>query len=189
MDEDGWEYSFMFAKQFSWHGPGWWNSFVRRRAWIRQRVKRDSAYIATDPHMLNPEYFSIRGSTERSRSHSRSPSRDTGHRASKISMTTSRDGVVEEVERPPIEDMEDLLRVLRASRIDREKIEAVDDYLDHEQDDLVRLQDEMHEIMSLFVFQASRRLLLARLSEVYDKASTAEMPSMRGRRWKTYPLR
>jgi hypothetical protein len=40
--------------------------------------------------------------------------------------------------------------------------------LEHGEDDLVHLQDEMHDIMSLFVFQASRKVLLASLTQIYD---------------------
>ncbi|KAK1770966.1 hypothetical protein QBC33DRAFT_555463 [Phialemonium atrogriseum] len=169
VDEDGWEYSFMFTKNFSWHGPSWWNSFVRRRAWIRRRVKKGTSYTPQDPLRLNPEYFTIRPAS--AASHSRSPSRATAsRRGSIISTGTSQAAETEELERPDIEDMESLLSALRVSRIDREKIEAVDNYLEHGQhDDLIHLQEEMHDIMALFVFQASRKVLLARLTEVHDE--------------------
>jgi len=39
VDEEGWEYSFWF-KNCSWHGTRpWFHSFVRRRRWLRQRVR------------------------------------------------------------------------------------------------------------------------------------------------------
>lgn len=76
---------------------------------------------------------------------------------------------IKEVEEPlEIEDIETLLSVLRSSRIDREKREAVDNYLEHAMD-LSQLQDEMHEIMAIFVFQASRRQLLGHLMRKYDE--------------------
>ncbi|KAL2130470.1 hypothetical protein VTI74DRAFT_6356 [Chaetomium olivicolor] len=163
VDEDGWQYSFAFCKKFSWHKARWWNSFVRRRAWIRKRVKKNTGYLQ-DPHMLNTEYFTVRPSSEIARE--RSPSRASSHRGSRLSMSTAD---MEGAEKPAIEHADDLLGVLRVSRIDREKIEAVDNYLKNAQDELEGLQDIMHEIMSLFVFQASRRVLLTRLTEVYDK--------------------
>lgn len=167
VDEDGWEYSFAFSKKFSWHKARWWNSFVRRRAWIRKRVKKDVGYLGQqDPHMLNPEYFSVRPSSEIARD--RSPSRASkasSIRGSRLSMSTVNK---ESVGQPVIEHADDLLRVLRVSRIDREKIEAVDNYLENAQEGLGGLQDIMHDIMALFVFQASRRVLLTRLTEVYD---------------------
>ncbi|KAH8900998.1 hypothetical protein GQ53DRAFT_520 [Thozetella sp. PMI_491] len=176
MDEDGWEYSFMFAKHFSWHGPRWWNSFVRRRAWIRKRVKKAPGPESQDPHMLGPEYFSVRAPLDRGRDRSRSPSMDTSHRTSKLSVSTDQKVDTDGGEGIRIEDIRDiaeLLRVLRASRIDREKIEAVESYLENGEDDLAHLQEEMHEIMSLFVFQASRRVLLSRLAQLHDQAKKA----------------
>lgn len=61
-----------------------------------------------------------------------------------------------------------LLNVLRSSRIDREKREAVENYLEHA-DDLSDLQNEMQEIMSTFVYQASRKQLLSHLTYKYDE--------------------
>ncbi|KAK4122464.1 hypothetical protein N657DRAFT_621945 [Parathielavia appendiculata] len=165
VDEDGWEYSFAFSKRFSWHKARWWNSFVRRRAWIRKRVKKNQGYIGQDPHMLNPEYFTIRPSAEIARNHN--SSRASSTRDSRLSMSTVN---MDEVERPIIEHADELLRVLRVSRIDREKIEAVENYLANAKEDFHGLQEIMHEIMSLFVFQASRRVLLSRLTEVYHNA-------------------
>ncbi|KAJ4407670.1 hypothetical protein N0V85_004341 [Neurospora sp. IMI 360204] len=185
-DEEGWEYSFAFWKKFSWHRPKGWNSFVRRRAWIRKRVKKaaghDVLHEGQDPSMLNPEYFTVRASAEmnrersrsrsksRTRSKSRSPSRASSlmnSRRSRASMRSISE-VLDEVE--DIENVEQLLCVLRECRIDREKIEAVNNYLEHADDNLEGLAGVMHDIMSMFIFQASRRALLARLTEVYDKA-------------------
>jgi hypothetical protein len=115
--------------------------------------------------MLNPAYFSVRPSSELARD--RSPSRASSVRGSRLSVSTVN---VEPEERPVIETTEELLRVLRASRIDREKIEAVNSYLEHAQENLAGLHQVMHEIMALFVFQASRRVLLTRLTDVYDQA-------------------
>ncbi|KAI1136148.1 hypothetical protein F5Y05DRAFT_111724 [Hypoxylon sp. FL0543] len=167
MDADGWEYSFMFSKKFSWHGPKWYNSFVRRRTWIRKRVKKGLGYQVNDPYMTSPEYFSI------------TPTRSNGEPASidqltaRLSKEPSRrsrdtrrgdeDGVKED-----ITTINDLMITLRRSRIDREKLEAVESYIEHCSDELQQLKDYMHEIMSLFVFQASRRLLLAHLTKLHD---------------------
>lgn len=167
VDEEGWEYSFAFAKMFSWHKAHWWNSFVRRRAWIRKRIKKVPDYQGQDPHMLNTEYFSIRPSSELSRD--RSPSRTSSPRGSRMSMSAAS---VDGAEKPTrIEHVSELLEVLRRCRIDREKIEAVDNYLRNAQEDLAGLQDVMHEIMSLFVFQASRRVLLTKLTEVHEETA------------------
>ncbi|RNJ56795.1 hypothetical protein D7B24_006927 [Verticillium nonalfalfae] len=182
MDEFGWEYSFMFARKFSWHGPKWWNSFVRRRAWIRKRVKKCSDDLASDPHMLNTDYFNVMPA-EHHRPHSSHGGSRQGSRASTHSKASihskgsiGRFSTTESVldEKPVIEDVWMLMMVLRAARIDREKIEAVDNYLEHAKDDLERLQDEMHDIMGIFVFQVSRRILLSRLTQVYDEMNNVD---------------
>ncbi|KAL1869990.1 hypothetical protein VTK73DRAFT_2860 [Phialemonium thermophilum] len=168
-DEDGWEYSFMFSRKFSWHGPTWWNSFVRRRAWIRKRVKKNVASGPNDPDRLAPEYFTVRPAS--AASHSRSPSRADSLRGSKVdtSIMSFRTVKDEEEGKTDIENLESLLSALRATRIDRERIETVTNYLEHATDDLDGLSDEMHEIMSLFIFQTSRKILLTKLSKAYDE--------------------
>lgn len=176
MDEFGWEYSFMFSKKFSWHGPKWWNSFVRRRAWIRKRIKKKDEDLPSDPHMLNTDYFNITPARTRSSSvlSARASVADGGSINSKLSIGQLSKGESVIEEKPDIEDVWMLLMVLRAARIDREKIEAVENYLEHARDGLEELQDHMHDIMSLFVFQASRRILLSRLTQVYDELGNLE---------------
>lgn len=175
-DEQGWEYSFMFSKKFSWHKPKWWNSFVRRRAWIRPRVKRGFGYEANDPHLIATEYFSVEPPTH---FHRKSPSATGSGGTTKSSTTAAvspprrsiecqlhQEDHVEE--KSDIETIDVLMALLRRSRIDREKLEAVQNYLEHASDHLLFLQEHMHDIMSLFVFQASRKLLLTRLTDIYD---------------------
>ncbi|KAF7552313.1 hypothetical protein G7046_g7449 [Stylonectria norvegica] len=162
VDEAGWEYSFHFSKRFSWHSGKWWNSFVRRRAWTRKRIKKRSEDISSDPHMLTADYFNLRPASQRTH-------RSQGSVASKTSMSQM-SAVDDDEKRPDIEDIDTLMQVLRQSRIDREKSEAIEDYLEHARD-LPQLQEEMHEIMSLFVFQVSRRTLLGRLMNIYDETT------------------
>lgn len=76
-------------------------------------------------------------------------------------------------EKPDIEDIDALMAILTRSRIDREKIEAVENFLEHGGDELVHLQHRMHDIMAIFVFQASRRILLAKLNEVFEETQQA----------------
>ncbi|PNP54478.1 hypothetical protein THARTR1_05035 [Trichoderma harzianum] len=172
MDEDGWEYSFAFQKCFSWHGPKWWNSFVRRRAWIRQRARRRPEDGSTENMLAGVDYFHIRPASvlsprsQSSRASSRAPSRAP----SRTSMT--RASSAEGGERPDIEDIETLLQVLRSARIDRERREAVENYVAHAID-LSELQHEMHEIMSLFIFQQSRRQLLSYLMQIHEETEKA----------------
>lgn len=159
VDADGFEYSFMFAKTFSWHPPRWYNSFVRRRAWTRKRIRRDPA--SNDPHMLSSEYFTVRPSVDTMRSGSKASSR---HSRASMSISSSFDAG----EKPAIETIEILMAVLSRARIDREKIEAVESFLENDEEELKHLQHRMHDIMAIFVFQASRRVLLAKLNEVFE---------------------
>lgn len=169
MDEGGWEYSFAFSKRFSWHKAGWFNSFVRRRAWTRKRAKKREEDVSADPHMLNSDYFTVRAASERGsrgRSHSLA--------SSQVPTRASMNGSTMEMEqvRPDIENLETLMAILRHARIDREKLEATENYLEHAVD-LSQLPEEMHELMTLFIFQASRRLLLSRLMAIYDETLKA----------------
>lgn len=168
VDDSGWEYSFAFSRKFSWHKGKWWNSFVRRRAWIRKRIKKNSEDDAsTDPHMLSSGYFTVRPASYKS-----NQSRDSimsARLSHQPSMSQISDDEIEE-EPLKIDNIEDLLKILRHARIDREKLDAVENYLDNASD-LDKLQDAMHDIMSLFVFQDSRRKLLGDLMKVHDETT------------------
>ena len=170
VDEGGWEYSFMFAKKFSWHGPQWWNSFVRRRVWIRQRVRKSLDIAASRTHstMLNADYFSVVPASD---TRSRESMSRAGSGMSSVSQRSESD-VGFDVLKQRIEDVDSLLYVLRRARIDREKAEAVGTYLE-QGTDLESLRPRMHEIMAMFVFQASRTLLLAKLTQALNKTLEA----------------
>lgn len=178
VDEDGWEYSFMFAKAFSWHGPSWWNSFVRRRAWIRKRVKRQAGYSGNQAHMLNPDYFTIHPVMDRSRSPASTVPQSLTNRYSATSI--ARREMEEEAVTEDITNIGALMKALRLARIDREKMEAVENFIEHGGDDLYYLQDHMHEIMRTFIFQASRRLLLSHLLKIFNEASERKKSLAKG---------
>ncbi|KAG4417715.1 hypothetical protein IFR04_009154 [Cadophora malorum] len=168
VDEDGWEYSFMFSKKFSWHGKTWYSSFVRRRAWTRKRVKRSAGYRVDAGHMLNSDYFTIHPAELRGSSRgSTTESQTKRYSVMSISKREMEEGIVIE----EIQDIGTLLKALRLARIDREKTEAVESFIKHGGDDLYFLRDHMHEIMGMFIFQASRRLLLSHLLQIFNKAS------------------
>lgn len=169
VDENGWEYSFMYSKKCSWHGPSWYNSFVRRRAWIRKRVKKHGGLDTEESHKLNADYFTIHPS--RARSRTQSPSRsDADSRYSAGALALKKE-MEEVLEREDIRDIGHLMKALKWSRIDREKSEAVENFIAHGSHDLYYLKERMGDIMALFIFQASRRLLLAHLSRKVDEAS------------------
>ncbi|RGP62251.1 meiotically up-regulated 65 [Fusarium longipes] len=167
VDEHGWEYSFHFSKKFSWHSGKWWNSFVRRRAWTRKRIRKRDEDVSADPHMLNTDYFTIQSAAHKARS---SHASMTSSRLSQSSVSQISAGDADEVIISDIDNVQDLMHALREARIDREKLDAVNNYMEHAED-LQNLQHEMHEIMSLFVFQQSRRILLSRLMEIHDETT------------------
>ncbi|ORX91877.1 hypothetical protein K493DRAFT_316900 [Basidiobolus meristosporus CBS 931.73] len=54
VDEDGWEYAFIFQCQ-SWHGDfRFFRSFVRRRRWIRHRKYKDRKPTFAEQQMIYP---------------------------------------------------------------------------------------------------------------------------------------
>lgn len=167
MDEFGWEYSFAFSKRFSWHTAKWWNSFVRRRAWIRRRVKKREDEMSSDPHMLNTDYFTVRPASQRTRLSASTGLSSRVHSKTSLSQLSNSESMPENRD---ITDVVMLMQTLRSARIDREKREAVENYLEHGTD-LESLESEMHEIMSLFVFQASRRALLCHLMRKHDQTN------------------
>jgi hypothetical protein len=169
VDDEGWEYSFAFGKHISWHGPQWWNSYVRRRAWTRKRVKKHSGYQSNQSHMLTPEYFTIHATEERKSSRATSMEASTMNRPSLGSL--ARRDIENDIVVEDIKDIASLMEVLRLARIDREKMEAVENFTEHGGDDLHYLQEYMHEIMRMFIFQASRRLLLTHLLKIFNEAS------------------
>jgi hypothetical protein len=174
VDEDGWEYSFAFSKKnfWSWHGPKWYISFVRRRAWIRKRVKKNSGYLVQEAHRLNSDYFTIHPAISGSRSPSKAPSMSDGRYS--VGHLARRE-IEDDVDREDIHDIAQLMKALKLSRIDREKTEAVENFIQNGGDELYYLREHMHEIMSQFIFQASRRSLLAHLSTLFDEETQRHM--------------
>ncbi|KAI0406550.1 hypothetical protein F4802DRAFT_606232 [Xylaria palmicola] len=176
-DGDGWEYSFMFARKFSWHPPKWYNSFVRRRAWIRRRIRINSGYTAMDDTTMNSAYFTVTAKQQDqspvvtvSEVERRSMDRQSwrSQRGSRQSRERSRGDTDSSSLPPEVKTAEDLMARLKQLRIDREKLEVVENYINNCTDDLLPLQDYMHDIMAAFVFQASRKTLLSRLTQLHD---------------------
>lgn len=187
VDEGGWEYSFAFSNLFSWHGPRWHNSFVRRRAWTRKRAKKRVEDLSTDPHMINGDYFTVRPSRSSVMAKKLSRTKSPGSSIRPPStMTVSShgadDGEGADVE---MDSIDTLLRTLRTAALDREKLEATIRYLDGEACDLDQLQDHMHDIMGNFVFQASRRLLLGHIMKLYSSVKEEVDGGDRGKETET----
>jgi hypothetical protein len=166
VDEEGWQYSFAFGKQFAWHGTHpWFHSFVRRRRWLRKRVKKATmqpgapkASNLSAAHKLNAEYFTIHPK--------RDQSPDSARPQSYVSALTL------DVEEPPeeIKDIATLLKALRLASIDREKIDIVKRFVRQASDELAYLGPHIPDITSFLVFQNSRRQLLSFLKITAEEA-------------------
>ncbi|KAK4981359.1 hypothetical protein LTR66_010055 [Elasticomyces elasticus] len=181
VDEEGWEYSFSFRSGFAWHGTHpWFHSFVRRRRWLRKRVRKHTHHAhgqtvsqkhMSEAHMLTADYFTIHSS--------RNKSPDSSQEASLVLPSglprLKRDGEDENhevpLERAGITDIGTLMARLRKAAIDREKLAAVRMFMDYGGDETYYLAEQMPNIMSLFIFQSSRRQLLATLMHRFDAAS------------------
>ncbi|RAL65291.1 hypothetical protein DID88_000859 [Monilinia fructigena] len=183
VDEEGWEYSFAFSKKWSWHNAKWYNSFVRRRVWIRKRVKKGSGYHSQHAHMLNDDYFTIHPARSRSRGTTLTAGGALdGDGRSRHSLAVSCRDFETEWRVENISNIATLMKVLRICRIDREKLEAMESFIKHGDEELHYLTEveHMHNIMNHFIFQASRRVLLGRLMKEFE-AVGAEGEAEKGR--------
>lgn len=178
VDEEGWQYSFMFGSNFAWHGTHpWFHSFVRRRRWLRKRVKRTDFTMGKDKegsleaaHHLNTDYFTIH-SRQRDRSPA-SASNPEAVLARPVSYTSFQNIKEEMVEPDEIKDIPSLLKTLRLGHIDRVKVDAVKQFIRDGGDEIHYLPDNMSEIMSSLIFQNSRRQILEYLKDSAEKVQT-----------------
>ncbi|RKF81072.1 Meiotically up-regulated gene 65 protein [Golovinomyces cichoracearum] len=167
-DEPGecWKYSFAFNGRFSWHRGRWWNSFVRRRAWVRKRVKKKLEYDENESYMFS-SHNSLAYHTG-SRYNNQLSSLKGKNSSSYDLFIGKRSTDVEKIKN--IHDISTLKKAFRSVRIDREITEFVQNFIKNGSDDLFNLKDQMHEIMHLFIFQASRHSLVALLRESLNQA-------------------
>jgi len=158
VDEEGWQYSFYF-RRFSWHGNHpWFHSFVRRRRWLRKRVKRKLPPKTKDNReRLFGDTFSIGTTIVR-----------TNTRPLSLDATGA---IAEEPVDEEIRDIPTLMNILKTAPIDREKIVAVKKFIEESEEDLHYLAENIPAIMSMLVFQNSRRQLLTSLMNTFDAVS------------------
>ena len=175
VDEEGWQYSFSFSHGYAWHGTHpWFHSFVRRRRWLRKRVRIHSLKTGRklgnmkDAHLLNADYFTIHASRERDRSRGSSADRSATNRTSMIESYQSESEGEEDI--GDVSDILKLMIVLRKARVDREKISAVGAFLVQAGDDLIYLGDNMAEIMNLLIYHTSRLQLQSNLYQSLESA-------------------
>lgn len=167
VDEEGWEYSFMFKAGWNWHGNHpWFHSFVRRRRWVRMRRRKDTVkqWTGEKGHQLTAEYFTIHPRTLKSMSGS------VGTRTEELARQHAKMEDETSVEKMEITDIASLMLVLRKASIAREKLLAVSKFLKRGGEELYYLSSGMEDIMQMFIFQTSRRQLLTLLESQYGSA-------------------
>ncbi|PGG95497.1 hypothetical protein GX51_08229 [Blastomyces parvus] len=154
VDEAGWQYSFSFSSRFAWHGTHpWYHCFVRRRRWLRKRVRK--TYIGPEEdipvgkaHTLNGDFFAVSSCAEpESRAGSRIAISAVGARA-------------EDILPEDITNIGTLLNAMRWAALDRDKILAVQHFVKYADEELCLLSEKMPEILSILIYHTSRRQLL-----------------------------
>ena len=172
VDELGWEYSFSFNKVYAWHGNHpWWTSFVRRRRWLRRRI-RIHHHVSdmkqpsmSQAHMLTEDYFTIHAANRR-------PSQDSSANRSSVMIALKSDE--DEDVNGEITNVSALMIALKKANVDREKIAAVTAFLDQGGEELYYLADKMPKIMEDFIYQSSRRQLQTLLLQTLDDATRGQ---------------
>lgn len=168
VDEEGWEYSFMFRREFNWHGNHpWFHSFVRRRRWVRLRRRKDTRVQTREKgHELTSEYFTI---------HPKSLAAGTTGTGTvgRIQQEEEEEEEAEEdleVEKMEVRDIGALATALRRARVDREKLLAVRKFVEGGGEELYYLAERIPAIMNGIMYQTSRRQLLGELLSCHDHA-------------------
>ena len=130
VDEEGWQYSFYF-RRFAWHGNHpWFHSFVRRRRWLRKRVKFVDKSKDTRERLFG-EAFSV-GTTLGS---------TTVPRNSMVDQSSSSEQ--EDASLREIRDIATLMSRLKDAPIDREKIVAINKFVSEGGDELHYLAEQV----------------------------------------------
>ncbi|PGH21559.1 hypothetical protein AJ80_03119 [Polytolypa hystricis UAMH7299] len=165
VDEEGWQYSFSFASRFAWHGTHpWVHSFVRRRRWLRKRVKKTQQRRGRGTgafeiaHLFNEDYFTIHSHPvlEESVGFGGAGGVARPSVGSRSSYQDDRDEILPD----DITNVSALTKVLKIAPVDREKIDAVKYFVRNAHEELYYLPGKIPDIMSMFMFQVSRKQLL-----------------------------
>jgi hypothetical protein len=184
VDEEGWQYSFAFLPTFGWHGTHpWFHSFVRRRRWVKLRVKKKYPRLKngvdqTDfhmAHMLNEDYFTIHSQALASVEPSIAPPTATNVPSSSY-IRRDLGGSPERHAEDNIDNIPRLLEAMKNAIVDREKIEALRKFLAQGGEELYYLPDTVSEVLGFFVFRTSRWQFLKLLHAALDDVQLESAP-------------
>ncbi|GAO46693.1 hypothetical protein G7K_0917-t1 [Saitoella complicata NRRL Y-17804] len=164
VDDNGWSYSFQFHGT-RWHGTHiWFQSFVRRRRWVRKRTRQlpistQNPLQQSDGSRISApveDYWTVYSAAERE---SRFQSMFAG----------PDDGGPADDDDEDIRDVNALERALKRARLDREKITALRNFLHDAPTEISVLAPRIPTLLSTFVFQSSRTEVLKLLVAEHDR--------------------
>lgn len=145
VDEQGWQYSLSFSSS-AWHGSHpWFHSFVRRRRWVRLRVKkateraRHARSRFEKGHMLTEDYFTIHPRSE-------GAAMDAGTSSIAQSSYLNHPSTMPEEAVATLEEIADiptLMYAMKLAIVDREKEEAVKRFIADGGDELHYLDEKV----------------------------------------------
>ncbi|OJD18531.1 hypothetical protein AJ78_01447 [Emergomyces pasteurianus Ep9510] len=166
VDEAGWQYSFSFSARFAWHGTHpWYHCFVRRRRWLRKRVKK--TYIGPEEeislgkaHTLNADYFTVTSC--------QMPSADPESRQVSRASISTVGARAEDILPEEITNIGTLLSAMKGAALDRDKILAVQYFVNYADEELSLLSEKMPEILSIFIYHTSRQQLLNYMQQTLE---------------------
>lgn len=151
VDEEGWQYSFSFASSFSWHGAHpWFHSFVRRRRWLRMRVKKQLSRQGEGeggetrglaPSWSGADYFNV--CTQSARSSCTSIDVSGGRSTYGTGAGMAHEDYQRSVPPDEITNIVALCKAIKSSTLDREKLDAVDEFIHRGGDELAYLADRV----------------------------------------------
>ena len=179
VDEQGWQYSLTFGKSFSWHGTHpWFHSLVRRRRWLRKRVKIQRDPHTVDAHHMAQDYFTIH-SNSKTQSHGSSITSNAFDKSNRLGATLDISDSSEGED--DIDNIVTLLNVMKNTAVDRKKLGAFKNFLKHGGDEVQLLPEMLPQLWGLFLYQNSRRELLSIIEqaehqhELEQEGSTAKL--------------
>lgn len=129
VDEEGWQYSLWF-RGTAWHGNHpWFHSFVRRRRWLRKRVKQRLPPKSKMNERLFGDTFSVGTTLARAMTSTTAPM---------SSQASGKSSLYED-----IRDIPTLMRKLKNAAIDREKIVSINKFIEDGDEELHYLAEQV----------------------------------------------
>ena len=120
-----------------------------------------------EAHRLNADYFTIHPALNRSPDSSYPPSMAASQTITKLNTR-----LPQEEEPEGVDNIKALIRRLKKATVDREKIHLVLQFMDEGGQDIHYLADEMPHIMSIFMYQYSRKQLLTGMLRKVDGSAS-----------------